>query len=179
MMSTVSCHSSLTGYVCSVPFPGKHSFVDVTVATQCHGCWGHIDVAMATQCHGHWRSIVNSINKLIRACIQLPASLPSLQESSEVECCLCHKIDCAECAPNVVLLGKALCSHVHSLDPGVSGYLVGQWRLVCLNSSMHQKWQPGCMLPGELRWLLNKQVLWPRGNCVKSGEWRFAIDTRL
>ena len=26
----------------------------------------------------------------------------------------------------VVLLGKALCSHVHSLDPGVSGYLVGQ-----------------------------------------------------
>ena len=29
----------------------------------------------------------------------------------------------------------------------VSGYLVGQWRLVCLNSSGHWKWQPGCMLP--------------------------------
>ena len=27
---------------------------------------------------------------------------------------------------DVVLLGKALCSHLHSLDPGVSGYLVGQ-----------------------------------------------------
>ena len=40
---------------------------------------------------------------------------------------------------DVVLLGKVLCSHVHSLDPGVSGYLVGQWRLVSLNSSVHWK----------------------------------------
>ena len=99
---------------------------------------------------------------------------------------------------DVVLLGKALCSHVHSPDPGVSGYLVGQcehvhspdpgvsgylvgqWRLVSLNSSVRWKsgsW--GCMLPGELRWLMNKQVLWPGGNCMKSGKWRFALDTRL
>ena len=78
---------------------------------------------------------------------------------------------CAEYACfDVVLLGKALCSHVHSLDPGISGYLVGQWRLVCLNSAVRRKWQPGCMLPGELRWLMNEQVLWPGGNCVKSGE---------
>ena len=79
----------------------------------------------------------------------------------------------------LLLLGKALCSHLHSLDPGVSGYLVGQWRRVCLNSSVRRKWQPGYMLPGELRWLMNEQVLWPGGNCVKSGEWRFALDTRL
>ena len=32
----------------------------------------------------------------------------------------------ADLCPHVVLLGKALCSHVHSLDPGVNGYLVGQ-----------------------------------------------------
>ena len=32
----------------------------------------------------------------------------------------------AELCSDVVLLGKALCPHVHSLDPGVSGYLVGQ-----------------------------------------------------
>ena len=80
---------------------------------------------------------------------------------------------------DVVLLGKALCSHMHSLDPGVSGYLVGQWRLACLNSSMCRKMAAGCMLPGELRWLMNEQILWPGGNCVKSGKWRFTLDTRL
>ena len=63
-----------------------------------------------------------------------------------------------------VLLGKALRSHMLSLDPGVCGYLVGQWRLVCLNSSVCWKWQPGCMLPGELRWLMNEQVLSPGSN---------------
>ena len=31
-----------------------------------------------------------------------------------------------------VLLGKALHLHVHSLDPGVNGYLVGQRRLACV-----------------------------------------------
>ena len=35
------------------------------------------------------------------------------------------------------------------------------------------------MLPGELRSLVNKQVLRQGGNCVKSGEWRFTLDTRL
>ena len=72
---------------------------------------------------------------------------------------------------DVVLLGKALCSHdVHPLDPRVRGYLVGQWRLMCLNSPVHRKWQPGCMLPGELRWLMNEQVRLPAGNCVKSDD---------
>ena len=33
---------------------------------------------------------------------------------------------CAEYASMLCSLGKALCSHVHSLDPGVSVYLVGQ-----------------------------------------------------
>ena len=33
--------------------------------------------------------------------------------------------DCAELCSDVVLQGKALCPHVHSFDPGVSGYLVG------------------------------------------------------
>ena len=32
----------------------------------------------------------------------------------------------AELWPDVVLLGKTLCSYVHSLDRGVSGYLLGQ-----------------------------------------------------
>ena len=32
-----------------------------------------------------------------------------------------------------VPLGKAPYLHVHSLDPRVNGYLVGQWLLVCLN----------------------------------------------
>ena len=35
---------------------------------------------------------------------------------------------------DVELQGKALCPHMHSLDPGVGGYLVGQWSLVCLNN---------------------------------------------
>ena len=34
---------------------------------------------------------------------------------------------------NVMLLGKALRLHVHSLNPGVSGYLAGQLRLVCVH----------------------------------------------
>ena len=29
---------------------------------------------------------------------------------------------CAEYVSDVVLLGKGRCSHIHSLDPGVSGY---------------------------------------------------------
>ena len=76
-----------------------------------------------------------------------------------------------ELCPDIVLLGRH-CPHVQSLDPGVSGYLVGQWRCACLNSFVCRKWQPGCMLPRELRWLTNEQVLWPGGNCVKSGKWR-------
>ena len=76
----------------------------------------------------------------------------------------------ADLCSDIVLLGKALCPHMHSLDPGVSGYLAGQWKLVCLNSSVHRKWQPGCMLPRELRWFINEQVLWPGGNCAKSRE---------
>ena len=99
--------------------------------------------------------------------------------------CVMYKQEIADCmfnpwlrwiCSNVVLLGKALCSHVRSLNPGVSGYLAGQWRLLCLNSSMCRKWQPGRMLPGELRSLMNEQVLWLGGNCVKSGKWCFALD---
>ena len=48
---------------------------------------------------------------------------------------------------DVVLLGKALCSHMHSLDPGVSGYLVRQWRLVCLNRSVRRKMAAGLYAP--------------------------------
>ena len=35
------------------------------------------------------------------------------------------------------------------------------------------------MLLGELRWLMNEQVLWPGGTCVMLGEQRFALGTRL
>ena len=48
---------------------------------------------------------------------------------------------------DIVFLGKALCSHVPSLNLGGSGYLVGQWRPRCLNSCVHWTWQPGYMLP--------------------------------
>ena len=48
---------------------------------------------------------------------------------------------------DVVLLGKALCSHVHSLDPGVGGHLVGQWRFVCLNSSVRRNMAAGLCAP--------------------------------
>ena len=63
------------------------------------------------------------------------------------------------CAP----IGKVLRPHVHSLDPGVSGYPVGQCRLVSLNSSVRRKWQPGCVLPGELRWIMNERGPVTRG----------------
>ena len=78
-----------------------------------------------------------------------------------------------------VLLGKALCPHMHSLNPGVSGYLVGRWGHVRWIVPCAEKWQLGCMLPGELRWLMIEQVLWPGGNRVKLGTWRFALHTRL
>ena len=51
-----------------------------------------------------------------------------------------------------VSLGKALQPYIHSLDPGVNGYLVGQWLLVCLNSfQCCDGSSPGCTtLPREL-----------------------------
>ena len=76
----------------------------------------------------------------------------------------------AELCSNVVLLGKTLGPHVHSRDPGVSGYLVGQWRLMCLNSSARWQWHLGCMLSGELRRLMNEQVLWPGGQLHEVGQ---------
>ena len=36
-----------------------------------------------------------------------------------------------------VSLGKTLHLYVHCLEPGVNGYLVGQWLLVCLNNYQH------------------------------------------
>ena len=60
---------------------------------------------------------------------------------------------------DVVLLGKALCPHVHSHDPGVSGCLVGQWRLVCLNSSVRQNGSRGVCSPGS--W----DGLWTNRSC--------------
>ena len=76
---------------------------------------------------------------------------------------------------NVVLLGKALCSHVHSLDPGVIGYLVGQWRLVCLNSSVHRKMAAGAVCsPGSWDGLWTSRsydqgvIVWSQA----SGAWR-------
>ena len=38
-----------------------------------------------------------------------------------------------------MLLGMAPCPYVHCLHPGVSGYQVGQGRLVCLNSFCEPK----------------------------------------
>ena len=58
----------------------------------------------------------------------------------------------AELCWDVVRLGKALCSHVHSIDPGVSGHLVGQWGL-CQNGS-----RAGC---SRGSW----DGLWMNGSC--------------
>ena len=76
----------------------------------------------------------------------------------------------AELHSEVVLLGKALCPHGGLSQPR------SKWvpdrtvrRPVRLNSSVRGKWQPGSMLPRELRsWLMNEQVLCPGGNCMKS-----------
>ena len=54
------------------------------------------------------------------------------------------------CLPwcGTVSLGKTLHLYVNSVDPGVNGYLIGQWLLMCLNSYQNlKKWQQGCMLP--------------------------------
>ena len=46
-----------------------------------------------------------------------------------------------------MLLSKALCPHVHSLDPGVSGYVIrGTQASVCLNSFQRRD---GSRAPGE------------------------------
>ena len=46
--------------------------------------------------------------------------------------------------------------HAHSLDPGMNGYLVGQWLFVCLNSFQCYGGSRGCMLPTELSWYWNE-----------------------
>ena len=74
---------------------------------------------------------------------------------------------------DVVLLGKALCSHVHSLDPGVSGYLVGQWRLVCLNSSMRWKMAAGLYAPQGVEMAYERAGPMTRGVIV----WSWASGT--
>ena len=63
------------------------------------------------------------------------------------------------CAPR-----QGVYPHVHPLDLGVSGYLVGPRRLVFEISSVRQHLRlPGCMFPGELRWLMNEQGPVTRG----------------
>ena len=58
--------------------------------------------------------------------------LPLGRRGSVVACAtymrkIADSIPCwAKLCSDFVLLGRALCPHVNSLDPGVSGYLVGQ-----------------------------------------------------
>ena len=59
------------------------------------------------------------------------------------------------------VFGQALHLHVHSLDPGVNGYLVGQRLLACLNSFQCHDGNRGCMLPRESSRYWNEQVPWP------------------
>ena len=63
------------------------------------------------------------------------------------------------CAPRQGTL--LTCTVLTQEEVGTGG---GRWRLVCLKSSVHWKWQPGCILPRELRWLMNEQVLWSGSN---------------
>ena len=55
-----------------------------------------------------------------------------------------------------VPLGKTLHLYVHSLNPGVNGYPVGQWLRVCMKLPALW-WQQCCMLPRELSWYWNNR----------------------
>ena len=120
----------------------------------------------------HWTSCQSKqmgLSKLVGCCGSVVASRTFLVVCTTYKQQIVGLIPSwAELCSDIVLLGKALCRHVHSLDPGMSRYLVGQWRLVCWNGFVRWKWQPGCMLPGELRWLMNEQVLWPVHSLVWS-----------
>ena len=74
--------------------------------------------------------------------------------------------------------GEGLYLHVHSQRrrkwvPGRIGKASA-----CLNSFQCHAGCRGCVLPGELRWLVNEQVLWPGCLCVWPGDWCFVKDTR-
>ena len=66
--------------------------------------------------------------------------------------------------------GQSLYPHVHSLDPGVNWNLVGPGRILCIwiISNYTMAADQSCVLPGELRWLMNERVLWPQGVIVCS-----------
>ena len=66
-----------------------------------------------------------------------------------------------ELCSEAVLLDKALCPCTRGLSSPRNEWVpgIGQWRLVCLNSSVRRKWQPGCMLPG------NWDGLWMNRSC--------------
>ena len=66
----------------------------------------------------------------------------------------------------IVSLGKTLHLYVHSLNPGVNGYLAGQWLLVCLNS-YHTVMAAGLYAPQEAELLLRKTGLITREMDVK------------
>ena len=78
-------------------------------------------------------------------------------------------------------------THKCTLNPGDMG-IPGRASMACVHvcvcacafviSSVLQRWQLGRMLPGESRWLMNGQFLWPGGNCVKSDQYWFMLDTR-
>ena len=81
----------------------------------------------------------------------------------------------AELCSDVVLLGKALCLHVHSLHPGVSGYLVGQW-LVCWNSPSALEMAAGLHAPWGVDMAYEWTGLVTRGQLCEVG-WA-ALGTR-
>ena len=54
-------------------------------------------------------------------------------------------------------LGKALHLYVHSFDPGMNGYLVGQWLVVCLNS-FSAAMAAGLYVPKQLHWYYSRLI---------------------
>ena len=77
---------------------------------------------------------------------------------------------------DVVLPGKELCSHVHPLDPGVSGYLHSRTVKACVFEYFRApKMAAGLYAPRRV------EMAYERTGpaCVNSGEKRFALDTRL
>ena len=86
---------------------------------------------------------------------------------------------CAACTILYNPRQGTLPAHALSRPRRVSGYLVGQWRLVCLNNSVRRKMVAGLYASRavEMAYEWTGPVI--RGYCVKSGEWRFTLDTRL
>ena len=133
-----------------------------------HGLHGHINVgAISVTLNGVWRNHWRQCSLAVIT-LSVPVSECILHIHAGRHCtvamahyfgsrglgCSSRLLRCGN-----VSLGKALHLYVHSFDPGVNGYLAGQWLLVWWNNFRCRDGSRGCRLPGELSWYWNEQVL--------------------